>query len=70
MDSIGLQHKHSEGRSGETAQRRNGKDELQEDNGGVLQIRENRVLSENPHQDSGLWIYEEGHIDPKNRTGV
>ena len=70
MDSIGLQHKDSGGRSGETAQRRNGKDELQEDNGGVLQIRENRVLTEDPHQGLGIWIYAEDHIIAEDRAGM
>ena len=70
MFSIGLQYPDSGGRSGETAQRRSGKDGLQENTGGVLQIWENRVLTENSHKGYYLRIHETDHFQPGNREGL
>ena len=66
MNSAGLQHRDSRGRSGEIAQRCGGKDELQRNRSGVLQIWVNRVLTENPHEGYHLRIHETNHFQSEN----
>ena len=59
-----LRSKHREECTGETAQRRHGKDGLQQTVCGVLPTRENRVFTEDSAENHGVWVYAQADIQP------
>ena len=62
--AAGLRSKHREECTGETAQRRHGKDGLQQTVCGVLPTWENRVFTENSAENHGVWVYAQADIQP------
>ena len=62
--AAGLRGKHREECIGETAQRRHGKDGLQQTVCGVLPAWENRVFTEDSAENHGVWVYAQADIQP------
>ena len=62
--AAGLRGKHREECTGETAQRRHGKDGLQQTVCGVLPTWENRVFTEDSAENHGVWVYAQADIQP------
>ena len=62
--AAGLRSKYRKGITGEAAQCRHGKDELQQTVRGILPTGENRVLTEDFAENHGVWIHAQADIQP------